>query len=450
MNIIIVGCGKVGATLAETLSAEKHAVSIIDSSAEALDRVRALDVSAFRGNGSSYRILLDAGVRDCDLLIAVTNRDEVNLLCCLFAKKAGVHRTIARVRDPDYYQEIDFIRDELGLSLTINPELACATYIYHLIRCPSAMELTSFAKGRVSMLTMVLPDDSPWDGKNLIEVSKESSSELLIAILEREGQALIPHGTTTLRAGDRVSLIVASERTNEVCQRAGIRTKPIKKVMIAGGSTTSYYLARRLLQARIQVTIIEYNRARCEELSDLLPKANIVCGSAADEELLLDEGLEKADAFVSLTNLDEENIMLSLYAHRLSDAKRITKVNMTNFNKVVSDIPVGSVVSPKHLTAETILHYARALRPSPDSDVEAVHRLSNDQVEALAFSLKESSAVTGVPLLQLPIRPGVLIGSIIRGRKMIIPSGQDTLEPGDFVIVVTTHKGIDTITRILE
>ena len=450
MNIIIVGCGKVGYTLAETLSVEGHDISVVDSSEEALIRLSALDVSAIRGNGSSYRVLVEAGVNDCDILIAVTDRDEVNMLCCLIAKKAGNCRTIARVRNPDYYQEIDFIKDELGLSLAINPELSAASYIAHLIRCPSAMELNTFARERVHMLSLDLPEDSPWSGKNLIEINNALNHPLLVPIVETGDQVLIPDGRTVLNAGDRISLIVATEYMQATLEAAGIRSKPIKKVIIIGGGTISYYLAQKLLDSRISVTIIESRRDRCVELSDLLPKANIICGNAFDQKLLLEEGLSEADAVVSLTNYDEENIMLSLYANRNSRAKLITKINKNNFNTVIADIPIGSVVSPKHLTAETILHYARAMRPSADSDVEAVHRLSDSRVEALAFRIKENSAVTGRRLMDMRIKSGVLIGAILRNKELIVPTGQDCLLPDDFVIVVTTRKGIDSIKGILE
>lgn len=450
MKIIIVGCGKVGYTLAETLSAENHDVCVVDTNEEALSRLSVLDVSVIKGNGSSYRVLQEAGVQDCDILIAVTNRDEVNLLCCLVAKKAGDCRTIARVRDPDYYQEIDFIKDELGLSLAINPELAAATYIYHLIRCPSAMELNTFAKGRVHMLSLEVPKDSPWDGKNLIEINGQTTTPMLIPIVETEDQAFIPDGHTVIHAGNRISLIVPTEAMADTFRRIGVQSRPIRRVMIMGGGTVSYYLARKLIESRISVTIIEARHSRCEELSNLLPKTNIVWGNASNEQLLQEEGLVNADAVVSLTNFDEENIMLSLYAHRMTRAKLITKVNKTNFNSVIGDIPIGSVVSPKHLTAETILHYARALRASPDSDVDAVHMLADNQVEALAFRIKDQSVVTNQSLMDMRIKKGVLIGAIIRKKQVIVPSGQDCLRPGDFVIVVTTRKGIDSIKGILE
>lgn len=450
MKIIIVGCGKVGFTLAEQLSAEGHDLCVVDHSEEALSRLSTLDVIAIKGNGSSYRTLMEAGADGCDMLIAVTNRDEVNLLCCLIAKKAAGCRTIARVRDPDYYQEIDFIRDELGLALTINPELAAATYIYHLIGCPSAMELTTFAKGRVSMLSLDLPKDSPWSGKTLIDINQSLPHPLLIPIVEHSGEAVIPYGRTVLNGGDRISLIVATEHMEATFRSIGIQSRPIRSVMILGGGTISYYLAKKLTRSRINVTVIESDRVRCSELSDLLPRANIIWGNASNEQLLLEEGLAQADAVVSLTNYDEENIMLALYANRMSRAKRITKVNRHNFSSVIGDIPIGSVISPMYLTAETILHYARAMHPSQDSDVEAVHRLSDGQVEALAFRIKDQSAVTHQPLMEMKLKRGVLIGAIIRNKQVIVPSGQDLLLPGDFVIVVTTRKGIHSIQGILE
>ncbi len=450
MNVIIVGCGKVGYSLAEALSAEGHDISVIDTADEPAQRLSNLDVSFIKGNGSSYRVLREAGVRDCDVLIAVTSRDEVNLLCCLVAKKAGNCRTVARVRNPEYYQEIDFIKDELGLSLSINPELATATYIYNLIRCPSAIDLSSFAKGRVQMFSMELPSNSGWIGKNLIQINAAHKYPLLISMVERAHQVLIPNGSTVLEKGDRISLLVPSESMGDTFRSIGVKTRPIKNVIIIGGGTTAYYLARRLKQANIAVTIIEYSRERCETLSELLPKTNIVWGNGANERLLLEEGLETADAVVALTNYDEENIMLALYANRRSRAKLITKVNKTNFNSVIEEMPIGSVVSPKTLTVETILRYARSMRTSPDSEMESVHKLADDRVEALSFRITGKSAVTDQTLAELRLRSGVLIGAIIRDNKVIIPSGQDMLLTGDAVIIVTTEKGIDSIKKILE
>ena len=450
MQIIIVGCGKVGFTLAQTLSGENHDVSVIDVSEEALSRLSSLDVSVIRGTGSSYRTLMEAGVDECDMLIAVTNRDEVNMLCCVIAKKAGGCRTIARVRSPEYYEEIDFLKDEMGLSLAINPELTAANYIFHLIRCPSALDLNTFDRGRVYMPSLVIPEGSPWDGKNLIEINGSISSPLLISIVDRKQEVLIPDGHTVLHSGDRIYLLVPPEHLNRTLKEIGIRSRPITDVLIVGGGNIAYYLAQLLIRARVHVTIVERNRDRCTQLAEQLPKANVICGDASDEQVLLEEGLPRTDAFVALTDMDEENIMLSLFAHRTGDAKRIIKVNNTSFISVLSDIPVGSVVSPKNLTAEVILRYARALRSSPDSEVDAVHRLAGGRVEALSFRIKGESAVTGRTLASLPIRRGILVASIVREHEVLIPSGTDMLLPGDFVVIVTTHRGIDNIIKILE
>ena len=450
MNVIIVGAGKVGFTLAETLASERHSITVVDTRSDVLSNLSQLDVITVKGNGGSYRVLREAGIHDCDLLIAVTNQDEVNLLCCLIAKKAADCRTIARVRNPDYYQEVDFIKDELGLSLSINPELSAANDMYQLIRVPSATEINSFAKGKVNMITLPVPNGSPWAGKNLIEISASCKESVLIAMITRDLRAIIPDGRTVLQAGDQISLVVDAKDTLSIFRQLGLTPRPIRSVMIAGGSTVAYYLARRLIQSRIHVSIIEMDRGRCAHLSELLPKANIICGNASSERLLMEEGLAEMDAFVSLTNFDEENIMLSLYANKVSHAKLITKVNKANFNCIINDIPVGSIISPKNLTAETILRYARALHTSPDCTMDAVYKLADDQAEALSFTLTSESAVTHASLAQLPIRKGILICAILRDGKLIVPSGQDMLLPGDGVIVVTTHKGIDDINRILE
>lgn len=451
MDIIIVGCGKVGYTLAQALSAEAHNITVIDNDPEALEPLAALDVQALEGNGSSYHTLLEAGVRHCDMLIAVTDRDEVNMLCCVIAKKAGSCRTVARVRSPEYYGEIDFLKDEMGLSLAINPELTAAHYIYHLTRCPAALDLNTFANGRVYMPSLVLPTGSPWDGKNLMEINKRIPTPLLVSIVVRRGgEVVIPRGDTILHSGDRIYLITAAEHLDATLKEVGVRSRPVKSVIIAGGGTISYYLAQLLLKNRCHTTIIEQRKDRCRELSQRLPKANIICGNASDERLLLEEGLNQADAMISLTDFDEENIMLALFANRNSSAKRITKVNNTHFHSIISEIPVGSLVSPKHLTAEMILRYVRALGAAADIELDAVHMLAENHVEALSFRIVGESPVTGKTLAELPIKKGILVAAIIREDSVLVPSGRDQLLPGDLVILVTVHRGLDHIKKILE
>ncbi|MBO5292674.1 MAG: Trk system potassium transporter TrkA [Lachnospiraceae bacterium] len=450
MKIIVAGCGKVGYTLAEQLTAEGHDLTIIDISEEKIQNVTAnLDVMGITGNGTSFRVQREAGVEEADLLIAVTNQDELNLLCCLIAKKAGNCKTVARVRNPEYYAEIGFIKEELGLSLAINPELAAAADIRHLIQVPSAMEINTFAKGRVNLVKLVIPEGSEWDNKKVLDIGSLCKISLLICIVERSHEVMIPDGNTVLKAGDSISVIAPPEKLNELFANIGIRTHKIRNVMIAGGSKIAYYLADRLTRLKMQVKIVETNRKRCEDLCDLLPKARIIHGDASNHDILLEEGLPQMDAFVSLTDYDEENIMLSLYAHKVSNAKLITKINKIAYDDVIDDIPVGSIVSPKSLTTEYIVQYVRSMQNSMGSNVEAVYLMEDNQVEALEFVIKERSRVTDIPLMDLKLKKNLLVCNIVRKGNIIVPSGQDSLKTGDIVIIVTTNKGLNDITDIL-
>lgn len=466
MKVIIAGCGKVGYTLAEQLSEEGHDITVIDQDESKLETVsNNLDVIGVAGNGTSYRIQEEAGVEDADLMIAVTNKDEINLLACLIAKKAGNCQTIARVRNPEYYEEIGFLKEELGLSMVINPELAAATEISRLIQVPSAMEIDTFAKGKVNLVKFKVPENSVWDGMRISEISSRFGGDLLICIIERKEtekkdgekkylekknrKIIIPDGNTFLLGGDKISVIVPPERMNGLFAKLGITYKMIKNIMIAGGSTIAYYLAVMLLKSRIKVKIMELKHDRCEELSNLLPEAMIIEGDAANETLLNEEGISNMDAFISLTNMDEENIMLSLFANKVSDAKLITKINRISFEGVIDDIPIGSIISPKDLTAEYIIRYIRSMQNSLGSNVEAVYRMMNHQVEALEFFIREDSRVTNVRLADLKLKPNLLICAIVRKGKRITPSGQDMILKGDSVIVVTTHIGLNDIQEIM-
>ena len=452
MKIIIAGCGKVGYALAEQLNEEGHELTIIDIKEEKVSMVgNALDVMAIQGNATSYRVQEEAGVEEADLLIAVTNKDEVNLLCCLIARKAGHCQTIARVRDPGYYAEIGFIKEELGLSMAINPELAAASDIARLIRVPSAMEVDSFAKGQVELVRFRIPEGSPWANKPISEAGKKMGKDLLICILEREGshEVLIPDGNVILHEGDYISVIVSPSKMKAMFSGIGIESRMIRDVVIAGGGTLAYYLAKQLLESRIQVKIIENNRARCDELSELLPKAMIIYGDASGTDLLKEEGIENADAFVSLTGLDEENVMLACYVGRVSRAKVITKINKINYGGILDNFDIGSVVSPRNLTTELIIKYVRCMQNSIGSAVEAVYRMVDNKVEALEFSVKKGAKVLDVPLADLQLKKNLLLCSIVRRGKIILPSGQDKIQAGDTIIVVTTHKGLDEIEDIL-
>lgn len=451
MRVIIVGCGKVGYTLATQLNDENHEIAIIDTDKDALQTaINVLDIQAVYGDGTSYKIQLEAGVKDADVLIAVTDKDEINLLCCLIAKKAGNCQTIARVRNPGYYEEINYIKEELGLSMAINPERIAAFEIARLIHFPSALEVDTFVKGRVNLISVPIQENSILDGINLIEFSKNISKNVLICMVRRGDEIIIPHGGFVLRAGDNISCILKFKDSFGFFKKVGINTKPIKNVIICGGGTIAYYLSIELIKAKINVKIIEESEKRCVELSELLPEAIVIHADATDKRILLEEGIEQTDAVVTLTNIDEENIMLSMYAHHVSKAKTITKINKIDFEEVINELPIGSVIAPKNITAEYIIRYVRSMRDSMGSNVETLYRLEGNRVEALEFVIKANSKVTGTTLGELKLKKNLLIASISRNNQIIRPSGKDSIEKGDSVIVITTNKGLSSIVDIIE
>ncbi len=442
MNIIIAGGGKVGSALAEQLSREDHDITILDLKPEAVQRVTNLaDVRGIVGNGASYNIQKEAGIEKADLLIAVTDADEVNLLCCLIAKKAGGCQTIARVRNPIYHQEISHIKEELGLSMVINPEWAVAMEAARLLRFPSAIDIDTFAQGRIELLRFRVPKGSPLGQKQIKNLSMLSKCEVLVCIVEREGKVLIPDGNLELKEGDTISIVASSVDASRFFRLIGIETNQVKNTMIIGGSKTSFYLAKKLLEMGIQVKIIEKNRTRCEELCELLPKAIVICGDGTDQELLAEEGLSGTEGFVVFTNMDEENVMLSLYAKSMSQAKKITKVNSNTYDAIIETLDIGSVIHPKHVTAECILQYVRAMQNSIGSNVETLYRLIDGGAEALEFIIREKGATTDVPLQNLELKQDVLVCAIYRNRRIIIPKGQDCLRVGDSVVIITTSCG---------
>ncbi len=451
MRIIIIGCGKVGLSLAEQLNEEHHDLVIIDSSAESLQEVpENIDAMKIVGNGSSIQTLLEAGVDEADILIAVTESDELNLLCGLIAKKAGNCHTIARVRNPVYNKEINFIKERLGVSMIINPELTAATEIARLLRFPSAINIDTFAKGRVELLKFKV---RPEFGLNDVPVSKlqeRFKSNILVAAVERGEEVHIPNGDFVLKDEDSISIIASPRNAAEFFRIIGLKTNQIRNCMVIGGGKIAYYLAKQLIDMRIDVKIIEKDKKRCEELSELLPEALIVNGDGTNKKLLLEEGLQNAEGIVTLTNLDEENILLTLFAKDQSKAKLVTKVNKIAFDDIIDRLDIGSVIYPKYLTADYILQYVRAMRNSIGSNVETLYQILDGQAEALEFAIRERSQVTGVPLMDLPTKDNLLLGCIHRNGKIIIPRGHDTIEVGDTVIVVTTQKGLHDIQDILK
>lgn len=452
MQIIIVGCGKVGTALAAGLSVEDHNITVIDTDSNVVQMVaNTYDVRGVVGNGASYSVLSEAELEDTDLIIAVTESDELNLLCCVIAKKAGQCQTIARVRNPIYIHERVFLKEELGLSMIINPEFAAAMEISRLLRFPSAIDIDTFAKGRVEMLRLRLSHTGILDGMALKNISSSLGCEVLICAVERSGDVTIPSGDFILHTGDTLSMVASPKNAAKFFHKIGMKTNHVKNAMIIGGGQISVYLAIMLIEEGISVKIIEIDEKRCEEICELLPKskATIICGDGTDEELLSEERIDQMDSVVTLTGIDEENIILSLYAKTKVKVKTVTKINRIQLNEVIRSLDLDSVVYPKHLTAETILQYVRATQNSIGSNVETLYKLLDDQVEALGFRIQENSRVANISLQNLEIRRDVLIACIIRDGQVIIPGGQDLIFPGDSVVVVTTCTGLTDVEDIL-
>lgn len=451
MKIIIVGCGKVGYTLVEQLSGENHDIVVIDEQEDKVDSITdTLDAMGIVGNGVSFQTLSEAGIKTADLLIAVTGSDELNLLCCVIAKKSGRCKTIARVRNPIYNDEISFLRDELGLAMIINPELTCAAEIARIFQFPSAVKIDTFSKGRIELLHFRVTKDCLLNNYELIHIRTTLQCDVLVCMVTRGEEVLIPRGDFVFKEGDMVSIVTTPQEANDFFKEIGIVTDSVRTAMIVGGGTISYYLARRLLSVGISTKIIESNLTRCEELSELLPKATIICGDGTDERLLLQEGLGSVEGFAALTGLDEENILLSLHAKKNSHAKVVTKINRINFNGVLSDIKLDTISYPRLLTADMILKYVRSINTSVNSNVENLYKLNDGRAEALEFFIKEPSKVTNVPLGKLRIRKNILVCCINRNGRIIIPNGQDELHVGDSVIVVLTDSRLNDIKDILE
>lgn len=451
MQIIIVGCGKVGTELTKSLSKEDNNICIIDINSEVVHELATeCDVMGVVGNGASYNVLVEAGVETADLLIAVTESDELNLLCAVIASRKTKVQTIARVRNPLYNRESKFLQDELELTMIINPEQIAAAEISRLICFPSAIGIQTFANGRVEMLRFKIPADSILDSMALKDVSAKIHCEFLICAVDRDNEVCIPDGNFVLKAGDIISLVATRINANKFFEKIDMKTNSAKNTMIIGGGKIALYLAQMLDRAGVAVKIIESNYNRCQELCEMLPNAAIVHGDGSDEKFLTEERIENMDSLVALTNFDEENILLSLLARKKVRRKIVTKINRMQLNEIIHNLDLDSVVYPKLLTAEKILKYVRATKNSIGSNVETLYRLYDDRVEALEFNISESSKITEIPLHKLKLKQGLLICAITRNDRIIIPDGQSQILPGDTIIVVTTHLGLQDAQDIVR
>ena len=445
LNIIIVGCGKVGMTLIEQLSKEGHDITIIDKNAAKVQEMSNLyDIMGLVGNGASYSVQMEAGIENADLIIAVTASDELNLLCCTVAKQVGDCAAIARVRTPDYSKEAGYLREKLGLTMIINPELEASLETARILYLPTALEVNSFAHGQAEIVKFKIPEGNLLDGMTIATLGKSITNDILICAIEREGEVYIPGGNFQMAKDDIVSFVAPRRHIRSFLKKIGFKTKQVKDAMIVGGGKASYYLAKQLIAMGIDVKIIEQNKERCEELSILLPEAIIINGDGTDEEVLREEGIEYAQAFIPLTGIDEENIMLTLHAKQVSNAKLITKINRSTFKNVISKLDLGSVIYPRYITSEAIIAYVRAKKNSTNSNIETLYHMFDNRAEAIEF------CVTGIPLKDLMLKNDLLVSFIYRNGKVQIPSGLDTIEVGDTVMIVTTHTGLDNIQDIIR
>ncbi len=453
MKIIIVGCGKVGKTIIEQLVLEGHDLSVIDLRSDLVDRmVSTYDVKGKVGNGASREVQLDADIEEADMLIAVTDSDELNLLCCIIAKKTANCKTIARVRNPVYNSEIVFLKEELGLSMVINPEFAAAMEIARILKFPSAIKIDTFSKGKVELLEFKIVPHSILSDLCLTDLPKKIKEKVLICTVQRGNKVFIPNGSFVLKENDLISIVAPSENSKRFFKKIGLDTHQVRDAMIVGGGRIAYYLARELNSMGVKVTIIEQSEQRQRELAALLDdNVNVICGDATNQEILLEEGIEYCSAFVSLTGIDEANIFLSLFAKSKTDAKIITKINRISFDDIVENFDLGSIIYPKFITAEYIIRYVRALQNGMGSNVETLYRILNQKAEALEFRIQPGSPVIGIPLEQLSTKENVLISCIIRNGAIIFPNGSSTIMEKDYVIVVTTLlSGFKDIKDILK
>lgn len=451
MDIIIVGCGKVGRVLAAQLNEAGNNITVVDIRPERVtDLTNRYDIMGVTGNGATHTVLKEAGIDDADLMIAVTGSDERNLLCCLIAKKAGGCQTIARVRNPQYSADVPYLKEELGLAMVINPEYAAAEEIARVLQFPSAIKIDTFAKGKVELLKFKLPEDSPLCGMSVREISAKLHCDVLVCTIERGEEAYIASGDFRFEAKDIISIISEPKAAFVFFRKIRYKANPVEDVLIAGGGDITHYLCGMLDKAGISATVIEKDADRARQLADAFPDTNIILEDAVNQEVLMQENIDKAGAFVSLTNLDEENILLSLFAKSVSDGKIITKINRIDFDEVIEHLDLDTIIYPKNLTSDHIVRYVRAMNKTIGTNLETLYQVIKGKVEAAEFIVKEECGLTAAPLSRLKLKNGVLVAAILREGRVLTPRGSDCIEVGDSVVIVTDHLGLHDMNDLLQ
>ena len=454
MKIIIVGCGKIGSTIIESLEGEGHDITAVDNNQQVIDEISNMyDVMCVCGNAVDYDTLDEAEVSKAELLISVTNSDEINMLICYIAKKMGAAHTVARVRNPEYNdKKLGQVKQYLDLSLTINPELLAAQETFNILKLPAALNIETFSRRNFEMVELLLKEDSHLDGMSLVELRKKYKANFLICVVKRGDEIYIPDGNFVLKCGDRICLAANFSEVQKLLKMLGLSKKHSKNVMILGASTTSYYLAKMLLRSGSDVTIIDKDPARCNHFAQVLPGAVVINGDGAQQDVLMEEGVANADAFTALTGIDEENILISFFVQSQNGPRVVTKINRTELASMAEKLGLDSIVSPKRAATNVITSYARALQNTLGSNVETMYKLMDGRVEALEFNVQADFKTQHVPIKDMKLKPDVLIAGIIRKRMAFIPTGDDEIIAGDKIIVIakSTDQKMNDLSDILR
>lgn len=452
MNVVIIGNGKVGNNLSELLVDEGHNVTVIDLKSSSLKKIiDRQDILCIEGNGATVDVQREASVDKAGMVIAATPYDELNMLCCLIAKRLGAKRTVSRVRNPEYFNQMNLIKEDLRLAMVINPDLTTADEIFRILIFPAAAKVEVFQKGRVELVEHLISENSKITGHTLADLYKKIKVQFLICAVQRDSEIYIPDGKFILKAGDRIHIAASHKDIERFFRAGGIIKDKIKNVMIVGGGRIGYYLASHLIEIGMHVKIIEIDSSKCTELAEKLPEAMIINADGTDQDILIEEGILYADSFIALTGIDEENIIMSLYAAKNTKAKVVTKINRDSYIELASKLGLESVISPKYLTTNNILSYVRSLKKTAGSNIESLYNLVGNQVEAIEFKVKDIiTDIVGIKLRELKKKNDILICAIIRNRDIIIPNGNDSIELGDSVVIVSKNHHFSTLKDILN
>ena len=451
MRIILVGCGKIGVALISALVAEGHDVVALDSRQEVLDDLtNQYDVMCMVGNGTDCEILQEAGVERTELFIAATGSDELNMLMCFLAKRLGSKHTIARIRNPQYNDKtLSFMRQQLDLSMAVNPELLTAQELYHILKLPAASKVETFSRRNFEMVELRLKEDSALVGERLMDLRKNVRAKFLICVVQRGNEVVIPRGDFVLQAGDRIGLTADRSELWKLLKATGLAKRQARNVMLLGGSRIAFYLSKMLLNSGSNVSLIDTDRATCHKFSDWLHGIATFCGDGTHPELLQEVGLQDQDAFVCLTGMDEQNILAAYYAKAQQVGKVIAKVNIDEMARMAAQMGLENVISPKTVVVNVVLRYVRALQSSMGSSIENLYQLMDGKAEALEFIVSGEAAYTGIPFKDLRLKKNILIAGLLRDRKAIIPAGGDMILPGDRVVVIAGQHRLNTLADIL-